>query len=220
MARNISNIHDDILDIFRKERLALPKHSQIDRALHMAQLDVFYEYFDQYATSQKLHDALSPFKTTMQFTLATSEDGTITLPSNYVHLLNAYTITYDNQYNRPDKNKVEFVSEDELIDALSSQLRPVSVTSPIGINNDGTVKIYPEQAQAGVITYLKLPVAPVYAYTQSDRQITYDAVNSVQLEWGDIYLNKVIAKAVDYLSQNIVAPDITQFAKIKDKELS
>lgn len=219
MGRDINDIHNNILDIFRKERLALPTHVQIDRALHMGQLDVFYEYSDQYAISQKLHDALSPFKTTYSFSKATSPNGTVTLPDDYVHLLNAYTITFNNTYGRADKNKIEFVADDEVIEAQSSQLRPVTATSPIGINNDGTIQIYPEQGHAGVVTYLKEPEAPVAAYTQSGRQLTYDAPNSTQLLWGEVYLNKVIAKAVGYLSQNLQAPDVQQFATQKDREL-
>ena len=216
---NIEDIHDFIRFIERKERGAFHTPDEMDEALDMGQMDYFAECFDEYGRTQKLHDALSSFKVTYSFSNASSPLGLVTLPSTYLHLLDGYTVVYDNSRETSRKRNITFVNEDERTAALDSQLRPVTILNPLGEQKTSlTIQLYPETPQAGVITYLKRPAVPKYAYTQVGRAITYDSANSTQLEWSDLYIRKVILKALSYLGVNLNDQALTQYSEAKAQE--
>lgn len=197
--------------VVRKERSVFLTIDQAMSVLDAGQLEVFEDYFKMYGVDQIIHDAINPFKVNYQFTSAV--DGTVTLPSDYLHLLpNVFTVSGSTV------NKVRFVNEDEWVDAITSQLRPVSVTKPIAKDYQEGFNLYPQSQQTGFLTYMRRPATPVYAYTQVGRTITYNAADSVQLEFSDIYIDKIIAKALGYIGINMTEPEITQFGNIKDKE--
>lgn len=211
MARDINDIHTIITDLIKKERGVFVTPAQKDEALNSGQLDVYAEYFALYGVNQEVHDALNPFKVNYQFTSAS--DGTVTLPSDYQHLLpNVFTVTGSTV------NKVRFLNEDEWVDAIDNQLRPVTTSSPIAKDYGNGFNLYPQSLQTGFLTYLRLPAVPVFGYTQVGRTITYNPSTSTQIEFSDIYINKIIAKAMFYLGYNMSEEDITNFQKVKDSQ--
>jgi len=211
MARSINDIHTLITFIERKERGVFTAPAEKDMLLNAGQLEVYEDYFKMYGINQVVHDALNPFKVNYQFTSAA--DGTVTLPANYLHLLpNVFTVTGSTV------NNVRFVNEDEYVNAITSQLRPVTTTKPIAKDYGRGFNLYPQVQQIGFLTYLRIPAVPVFAYTQNGRVITYDAGASTQIEFGDVYIDKIIAKALGYLGINLSEQDITQFGFEKDKQ--
>lgn len=182
MARNISDIHQIITDLIRKERGVFVSPAQKDEALNSGQLDVYEKYFSFYGENQQIHDALNPFKVNYQFTSAS--DGTVTLPANYLHLLpNVFTVTGSTV------NRVTFLNEDEWAEAIDNQLRPVTTSRPIAKDYGTGFNLYPQVTQTGILTYMRLPATPVYAYSQVGRDITYLPGSSTQIEFSDIYIN-------------------------------
>ncbi len=211
MARNIAQIHTLFQYIERKQRGVFTTDPQIDMLLNQAQLEVYEYFFSLYGINQTVHDAINPFKVNYQFTSAA--DGTVTLPADYIHLLpNVFTVTGSTI------NKVRFVNEDEWVDAITSQLRPVTLTTPIAKDYGNGFNIQPQSLQIGFLTYMRLPAVPVYSYTQVGRAITYDPNTSVQIEFADVYITKIMAKALGYLGINMSEQDITEFGMAKDKE--
>lgn len=211
MARNINDIVTLIWFIERKERGVFTTSEQICMLLNTGQLEVFEEYFSEYAKSNHLHDALNIFKQNYQF--ASAADGTVTLPANYMHLLpNVFTVTGSTI------NKVRFLNEDEWVDAITNQLRPVSTSAPIAKGYGSGFNLYPQTAQSGFLTYLRIPNVPVFGYNVSGRTITYDPSTSTQLDWDDVYINRIIAKALGYLGINLNERDITEFGILKAQE--
>jgi hypothetical protein len=119
-------------------------------------------------------------------------------------------------------NNVRFVGEDEWIKATKSQLRAASTANPIAREYGNGFKLYPETTQIGKVTYLRRPNTPVYAYTLSgtaNRTVTYNSAGTTQLEWGDVEINKIIAKVLGYLGVNLSEGDMTQFGFAKDEKL-
>lgn len=209
--RNISDIHSLIRFIERKEKGTYTLDSEIDALLDAGQLEVLEDYFRLYGLNQVVHDALNPFKQNYQFT--SDPDGVVSLPSNYLHLLGGvFTVTGSTI------NKVRFVQEDEWVDAITSQLRPATTSKPIAKDYRTGFNLWPQVTQVGYCVYLRRPATPVFAFSQSGRTITYNVAASTQLEWEDIYIDKIIAKALGYLGINLAEADITQFGQIKDKE--
>lgn len=209
MGRNIVQINDLLRFIIRKERGAFITIEEADSSLDAGQLDAFSDYFKMYGETQQVHDALRPFRVRQSFT--SDSNGLVTFESDYLHMLpDVYTVTGSTI------NKVRFVNEDEFVTARTSQLRPVSTSRPIAKDASNGFYLYPEVSQGGFYTYLRRPATPRYAYTIVDRVVTYDEANSTQIEFSDIYINNIIAKALKYYSINLGEQDIMQFAEMQD----
>lgn len=206
MPRTIFDISNFVQYLIRKERGVFQTYNQICANLHAGQMDYFQECFEPYGVTNKLHDALRPFRVYYQF--ASNSAGMVVFPSDYQHLLGSpFTIAGSTV------NEVVFVQESELPFALKSQLRPVSNAYPIAVDTTTGFSIYPQQAQAGFFTYLKTPNIPVVGVTQSGRAITYDAATSTQLEWTESYINAVIARSLKFVGINMDEQTISQFAE-------
>jgi hypothetical protein len=209
MGRNIVEINDLLRFIIRKERGAFITIEEADDALDAGQLDAFSDYFKSYGETQQVHDALRPFRVRQSFT--SDANGLVAFEDDYLHILpDVYTVTGSTI------NKVRFVNEDEFVTAITSQLRPVSTSRPIAKDASTGFYLYPETAQSGFYTYLRRPAKPTYAYSIVDRVVTYDENASQQIEFSDIYINNIIAKALKYFAINLAEQDISQFAEMQD----
>ena len=214
MARNIFDLYNLADYIVRKERGAFLGFSEFTDAMNYGQLEAYQLYFSAYGVNQTIHDALLPFKVRTQFTSAT--DGTVTFPSNYLHLLGGvFTVTGSTV------NKVRFVSQDELPDALTAQLRAVSTSAPVATDISNGFYLYPQVQQTGFYSYMRLPIAPVLAVTLSGtdgRTVTYDPTNSVQIEFSDIYCNNILSRALKIIGVNMDEEGIEQFAQSQSQQ--
>lgn len=211
MARSLDDIYNLMRYVVRKERGVFLTTDEAMLALDNGQMTAYSEYFAGYGVNQIIHDAIRPFRVYYQFT--SDNSGFVTFPDGYLDLIgNPFTVTGSTV------NTVKFVNEDEWSFALTSQLRPVTNSYPIAIDTESGFSIAPQQTQIGYLWYLRRPVAPVYAVVQSGRLIAYDATNSVQLEWGDQYVNNIIAKALKYVGINMGEADVYNFAEQQNKE--
>lgn len=209
--RNIQQINDLLRFIIRKQRNIFITIAEADDALDASQLDVFNKFFELYAISQTIHDALDNFRVYQPFTSAS--DGSVPYNADYFHLLaGVFTVTGSTV------NKVRFVQTDEWPDAITSQLRPVSLLKPIALDTATGFQLFPQSQQTGAYTYMRRPLAPVYAYSQVGRVITYDPINSIQLEWLDIYINPIIFNTLKYYGINLDDDKLIQFGEMMDKE--
>lgn len=192
---------------------------ELTRMVHQAQKTLYNTYYTKYATSQRLDDALAPFKVDFQFTNGTTPNGLISTPTDYLDLLGLYTLVTGAD-NVTRKRPVEIVSEEELVYRLNSQVVPVTVDDPIGIiKTTWDIQLYPAQPMAGIMMYLREPAAPVYAYSLvSGRVIVYDQGASTQLEWSDKDIEAIILIALNGLGINLGEADILQWSEIKTQQ--
>lgn len=206
MARNISDIVDFVQYLVRKERGVFITPAQTCDNLDAAQLNILEDYFKMYGQNQMLHDAIKPFRVYTQFT--TDASGFITYPSDYLHLIGSpFSV------NGSTINEITLCNEDEWVTALKSQLRPVSLSRPLGKDTSTGISLYPQTTQIGFLTYIKRPAVPVYGYTQAGRVITYDPNTSVQLEWNDAFINAIIGQSLSFVGINMDEPTVSQFAQ-------
>lgn len=237
----IQDIHNVILFYLNKEQNGYISHEEIDLVLDRAQMALFDDYYNNprgykptkqvpmvgYGESQRLNDALSPFKASYAFTNSDSAGGVIALPSNYMYLISLQTTRYSNVLSRNVIKAVTVLNEEELIYRLESQVVPVTLDGPICImNSSNQIQLFPDEAQAGKVYYFRRPAVPKFGYTQSGRVITYNptqysvsaTTGSQQLEWRESDLNNILTKALSYYSINLNSPDVTQFAQLKIQE--
>lgn len=215
----IDIVHSWINFITNKAQGSYFSPQEIDDALDRAQMKYFNEQYAQYALAQKIQDSLSPFKAIYTFLTSDSPAGLVTAPSTYQYLLGGHIIIVDGAHNRYRSLKV--LSEDELGYRLDSQLRPVSLTRPVAtIAGPREIQLYPKQPMAGELFYLRRPLAPVFAFTQAGRVITYDDSTSVQLEWAESELSEIIIRALEFLGVSIGDQGLLQYSDAKSKEIS
>lgn len=227
---NINDIHNVVLFYLNKDQQGFVTHEEIDETLDRAQLTLFNQYHanpklparaqaELYGESQRIDDALSPFKEKYTFNGGLTPSGVITLPADYMHLSALYTTTYNSQLGRNIYSAVQVLSEDELIERLESQVIPVSSEDPVAIMNSfNRIQLFPEVPSTGAVYYFKRPPVPKFAYTQVGRAITYDSANSVQLLWRDSDIPNLIVISLSYFGLNLSSEMIMQFANIKDQQ--
>lgn len=199
---------------------------ELDLVVDRAQRTLFNSYYVKYASSQRLDDALAVFKAILQFSNVTTPGGALSIPADYLNLLAIHTIVQDANgitRNRP----VQLVTEDELVYRLNSQIVPASTYDPVAILQGGTaieegtaiLQLYPKEPTAGLMTYLRQPVAPFFSYSViSGRVIVYNPSTSIQLEWSDKDIVSILLLALNMLGINISEQDIIQYSEVKNQQ--
>lgn len=190
---------------------------EYDLIVDRAQMSLFNDYYDEFGTSQRLNDALAPFKQTFQFTQITSPTGFIDLPDDYQHLLSIYTVIQNSVTGLPQNRPVPILNEDEKVARDNSQIYPPTITDPYGmIMNNWDIQLFPAVPQAGIVYYLSRPPAPHYNYVVvSGRVPVYDPGGSTQLAWADKDQNSILIKALSYIGINVREQDVISYAETK-----
>lgn len=193
---------------------------ELDLLVDRSQMSYFNDCYDDYGKNQRLNSSLVPFKATYQFSNSTSPAGLITMPVDEFYLLDAYTVVVDSTTDLAQRKPVPFPNEDERTYRMNSQLIPNTVNNPfgerIGVNQ---IQLYPQQAQAGVITYLRRPAAPRFAYDLvSGRVIVFAEGESQNLEWQDKDVTAILVRALASIGINMDQPDIAQWADMRSAQ--
>jgi hypothetical protein len=227
---DINTIHSTILFYLNKEQNGYVTHEEIDEVLDRAQMVLFNQYHTNpklpaqaqtavYGESQRIDDALSPFKAVYTLTAGNTPGGLITLPAGYMHLINLYTTVYNSQLGRNVYSGVQMLSEEEIVERLESQVIPVTSDDPVGIMlSQNRIQLYPATTATGQVNYFTRPVKPVFAYTQTGRTITYNQAGSTQMLWKDMDINNIISTALSYFGLNFSSQEVMQFAELKNAQ--
>jgi hypothetical protein len=194
---------------------------ELELILDRGSLSLYEDLQPKYATSQRIKDALAPFKARYDFLPANTVSGVVVIPSNstFVNLLDVqitFQISNTTVYYQPT-----MLNEDERAPILNSQINPVTITSPAAeIIAPRYIKLYPTPSggngYTGTVTYLRRPLKPVFGYSViSNRVIVYNPSTSTELEWSENWQNVVLIKALSSIGINIGEQDIQQFAETK-----
>ncbi len=175
---------------------------------------VFASFYAEFIETGYVHAALSPFR--VQHNFVTDTDGVLNLPVDFMYATGLYHKRMNNAIGKNVTNVIKIYKDDEVGDALMSQLRPVSNDYPIAHTSGKlALTIIPDDSYAGNLHYLRKPTQPKYNYTITGRQKVYNPTGSVDLEWSDTYVNIVILKALEFLGINLSSGDIVQYAAQK-----
>lgn len=213
-------IHDLIRFFLQKEQSGWFSPEELDNLLDQAQWVLFNQLKPNYAKDQYARDALSIFSTPFIYTSTAA--GLVQLPVNpsvspcYEHLLSIFTQYWDNNQGRIRTNEIHVYNEDELARRLDSQILAPSITQPIGYEpRPGQVQLFPETEISGKGFYLRRPIKPVFAYTQSGLTIAYNQAGSTQLEWQRSQINKIIILTLQMAGVNVSEQMIIEWSEAK-----
>jgi hypothetical protein len=203
--RNLNDIHSLIDFVERKELGSYHTPEEKDEVLDAAQKELFKECY-----LSKEYDAIDVFKVS-NLQIASNFNGTVDFPQDFAFFKGIFAGTI------ADPIEIRQVSEEELPKAIKSHLRKISTLRPIEVPGANGTTIYPAAIYNTLLTYYRTPIRPHFSYTRVGRVITYDPTTSVELEFRDIYLDRVIGKALSFLGVNLSEADIIQFGQIKEK---
>lgn len=135
---------------------------------------------------------------------------------------------------------VEFLSEDQWANRVSSKLLTPSATEPIAkvlqrggyvestdgngdavaltYSNQTQIQLWPRQGYNLECVYLRRPAAPNYVFTTSGRAEVYNAGSSTQMEWNDQALTVIIELALNILAQNIQDQELERHTEVKNQQ--
>lgn len=186
--------------------------ADIDLAEAMAQMSIYNDFMAIYVKTDIINAALTPFRVKYPFTEAMTANGVLNAPTGYLYMTGLRTTQYDNVSGKATRASAKIFKEDELGDALISQVCPPSASEPIANEESlGVIQLYPEMPQSGVLQYLRSPAVPVFGYTQVGRVITYNQSTSTNPEWRDTEANLVILKTVELLGITLSDPALVAF---------
>lgn len=200
-----------------KERGVFFTIGELTNLYNAHQFSLFEDLQPKYATSQRIKDALSPFRETYNFTTAVS--GIIIVPQalNYVSLLDIqiyYLISNTTVYY-----PIDLINEDTRANRLNSQIDPVTVTSPVGEQvGQQSFRLYPVNPNGynGTVTFLRKPRDVVFGYNViSGSVIVYNPSTSVQSEWGLNWTNVILVKILSSLGINLTNDQVMNYAELK-----
>jgi hypothetical protein len=216
----IQEIHDFIDLVTDKDQTGYFTHEEKDSVLDRASMWWFNKWSPVYAESAEAFEALSPFKTKLDYETDSGGVYTVSADQKYMRVTGMDVSVLDEGSEVARRWPVEFLREDEIASRLNSQLLAPSNILPIAEKRaikSGTVglfthefSLYPAQVHAGTLRFLRRPAKPVFSYTQDGEEITYSAEGSTQLEWTEPYINKVIAKALQFLGISLKNPILEQ----------
>ena len=227
-------IHDEIRARLNKEITGHIKSTDIDRALNLAQLDTLNMFLGSprdynrgrparlyLSATQRINDALSPFKVGKSFTTTDTAGGVISLEPDFITLISVKVNTYRTSADGRSeliKSQVKLFDENEVYERLSSFLVAPSVSEPIAlVNSKATgIQLFPEQAFAGMYWYIRKPAVPNFAYSMNGREVVYNESSSTQLEWYDSEIPRIIEKAIVRLAGGLKDAESAQLSMAKD----
>lgn len=212
--------HDLFRFILKREQGGWFSPGEIDVLTDRGQISYFKELVADYARTQQLSDALSPF-VVPPTAINTDIKGDLQLPGDYETLL---MMGFDR--NVPGQglktHPVEIKKIDELAAALSSHIEGPGPDSPAAVSTGvGVWRFYPAGMYRAVVSYLRRPKVPKYDFTMGgtdNRQVIYNQGGSGQLEWKETEINMVLMKSLQAAGVNIGLADVVQYAAVKDKE--
>lgn len=194
---------------------------QLDTLIDRGQMSYFEDLLPKYGTSQRIRDALSPFKSYYDFTTGSTPLGVITIPTskNMIHFLDGYVTITDPNLPFPI-HEIVFPNEDELTIKLRSQIDPVTASNPVGEWVGGNViQLWPKTPNSGRLNFYRKPNPPVFAYSLvSGRVVVYNSGSSQSLEWKPQDHLPILMKALSHVGVNLKEKELAEFAEIKQQE--
>ncbi|MDA3614717.1 hypothetical protein [Polluticaenibacter yanchengensis] len=204
----IDKAHDFINFIVFKEKNGYLTPPEIDMAINQGQMSVYNTLIGDWLDKNVIHNALNPFRVKKDF----NTNGRLDKPADYGYITGLYRNLYDDETGLNDVRRIIIYKEDELSNALSSQVRKVTEDYPIACEMDEFIELYPKRNVSGYFTYLSKPIDVKFSFTMNGREVIYNPNLSVHPKWNDIHINKVLFKALEYLGVPLSAGELVQFA--------
>lgn len=205
MSISISDAHDFIRSIIKKNKGGFVSPKDIDRAINRGIADWMSAVITKYHRTGKFeYDHLLVKRSTLSATAVNS--GVLDVPADYVEGLTIY-------HTNADSVLIEgtLYSWDEFLEIKNSSILAPDRAYPaatIYLDSSGTAKIEVAPVPiSGTYTftfvYMRKPATALYNYTTSNGNITFNPTGSVDIDVADRYYSDIITRALMYLGVTI-----------------
>lgn len=188
----------------------------LNNAFKIAQLDEVKAQMNTYEEGIMTSDNLSDLKRTKS--IQVSNTGFVTEPSDYFYF-SAVRVKYYLD-NVPYEADIDIIKETELGLRFNSQINPISKRFPVMLLRSGGFQVYPTDIESVVLTYIKEPSDPVWAYTTVNGRPVYDSANSTDFELPSDLAPDIIYRVCQILGIRIRRQDLVQYGIVKEQETS
>lgn len=186
----IQQIFDTVNLILNKQRRGFVKTSQKVIAVKAAMYDFFHGQLEIYRKTGYLPASLKPL--TKPADLSLTAGGIVDLPADFVQ-----EVTFQTSCGKEGT----FLSPEEFNDRISSSILDPDQAHPIAKVINSKMYIAPDEYNAVNITYIRNPVAFVYATSVSGdgRTESFNAGGSTDMEFGYEHSSEIARLALIYL---------------------
>lgn len=216
MAIPISDVHDFIRTIIKKNRGGFVSPNDIDRAVNRGVSDWLSAVITKFKRTGKFeYDHLLVKRATFPVTSSTSVQ---VLPADYIEGLTIYVL------NDGVLTEGTLYSWDEFLEVKNSKILTPDLSYPVAtiyIDTAGVPKIeFAPIPVSGTYTYtfvyMRKPAKAVYAYTTSNGNITYNPTGTVDIDLDDRYFTDIVSRALMYIGISLKDNDIASIETLKD----
>jgi hypothetical protein len=239
---NINTYYKFLLFLMNKSGKSNPTPDQINTVAPRAYFEWFNKRYNNtadyrqeapvtrvgYDASTRVMDDLKDFKEFRPFNV--DSEGKVLIPNGttvrdannqiapeYLHLSSLkYNFVYNNKAGKITSRNIEVIQmrNSEVGKILGSDLTyPVKENPKAEVFSDH-IQFYPKDLSRVTVTYLRMPVTPVWGYTTVNKRPVYDASTSVDFEISEDNLNELVFNSLSYFGINMREQQISQEAEI------
>jgi hypothetical protein len=145
------------------------------------------------------------------------EQGRVNYPNDYLHI-SSYRHRYKKQLSCGDtvvkEVDIRAMKDSEIGHILTSQIVEPTMRYPYLAFYNDHMKVYPKEIDYVILTYLKKPEEPVWAYTpDANGRPVYDDTASVNIDAPEEALNEIAFRVLSFLGMNIREPQLIQYSE-------
>tara|TARA_B100000497_G_C7691985_1_gene421074 strand:+ start:1025 stop:1729 length:705 start_codon:yes stop_codon:yes gene_type:complete len=225
---NVNELYKAVQFFSNKEQSGFIKPSEFNLLADRAQMEMFMKKFGNpemvggpmqpfpkysYQETQKISDDLRIFVKKLDTALSS---GFLGYPNDYVHFSSCRVVTVSQGAGMTFKKKeveVSVVDDSELGYILNSAIVSPEPDYPVACFYEQGIQFYPEESNRVVLTYLRRPAKPLWAFTTVNGRPVHDESNSVNLEFPEETLNEILVKILSYIGINLREPQLIQYSE-------
>ena len=202
--------------------------AQYNLLLASASLEYFNELYNPnnnpqikggYETNYEFTNSTARFKQPLIISSQINGNGQYTLPKDYCQYSDIQYVFIDyNSKGEPFNHfkPLSLLSNDEYNSEQNDAVNPVSVKRPIVKRVGGNLQFFPLNIGSyGMMnfTYLRKPKVPFWAVTIVNDAYVYDPINSIQLDFEDLDIEKIKFKLLKNIGVNLQDDDLIQISQ-------
>jgi hypothetical protein len=156
-------------------------------------------------------DAVSELKVIRDYQVPSN--GRLTKPNDYLYFVNSDVNSFYVNKNKEQvatRNSVDFMSESQYSNRVSSRVSPPTKQRPIMKEDNGHFQFFPFNVGIVSLSYLREPNTPVWAFTVVNNEQVYDAGNSVDFDLPYQFKDDLIWSICELLGVTVRQPDLIQ----------
>lgn len=202
MSINIDVVYKKVQSIVNKNQNGILTPSEFNRYCSMAQVNVFNRYYGSpkayqpekglprinYGNTQRISESLEVF---IQKKVPVSViTGSAIVPIDKSHFIDvSHNFTEDSISKTASLRRIEWM---RLNSFINDPFDFPTDEYPIYIENSTSIDVFPDTITQVFMTYLRMPINPVWAYTVVSGVATYNPIGSIDFEWNSDEENNLI----------------------------